>query len=271
MFQAEYETGLNRTSLHIYVECAYEEDYQMPMLRQNRIPGIIPAEGCEVNGKTRYTYEIGGFVSMKSMHEKMPLQKQEMLDLVKTLMDVSETLENYMLNPDCVLLNPEYIFRKNETWYFCYLPKTEKDLSQSFHELTEYFVKTVDYNDTDGIFLAYELHRATLQEHYDLDKIMKDFEEHEEERNQTMNEWKQENYGNAFSLTDEEEDYENYQSKTANSIYEKYQVLSDADTIREDGGTWKSWRKAARQVRKKRWGSWNDLILEEDDKTSSNR
>lgn len=267
MFRSEYETGLNRTSLHIYVESSNEEDYQMTMLRRNRMPGIISAERCEVEGMTRYTYDIGGFVSMKSLYEKTAIQNQEILDLVKALMEVTETLESYMLSPDCLLLSPEYIFQRNGKWNFCYLPEAEKKLSQSFHELTEYFVKTTDYGDTNAIFLAYELHRATLQEHYDLKQIMKDYEEHEEERNQTMEEWKQEqaSFRNAFSLTDEEEEYEDYKDKKANTLYEEYQIRPDAGTIREEsGGTWKSWRKAARQVRKKRWGSWNDLILEED-------
>lgn len=266
MFRAEYETGLNRTSLHIYMDGSYEEDYQMPMLKRNRIPGILPAEGCEVEGKTRYTYEVGGYVSMKSLHEKTAVQQQEIAELVRALIEVTDVLESYMLNPDCLLLNPEYIFQKNGAWHFCYLPGAEKSLNRSFHELTEYFVKTLDYGDTNGIFLAYELHRATLQEHYDLRRIMEEYEEHEEERGQTMEEWRREqgNWGNAFSLTDEEEEYESKKNQRTDTLYEEYSIQPDTDTIREEGGTWKSWRKAARQIRKRRWGSWNDLILEEE-------
>ena len=62
------------------------------------------------------------------------------------------------------------------------MPVQKKKLLQSFHELSEYFVKTLDYEDVEGIFLAYELHKATLQEKYDLKTIMEEYEIHEEER-----------------------------------------------------------------------------------------
>ena len=66
MVQAEIETKLNRSCLHLYKEEHYEEDYQMPMLRQNQLDGLLKVEGCEVEGKARYTYEISGLTSMKN-------------------------------------------------------------------------------------------------------------------------------------------------------------------------------------------------------------
>lgn len=275
MLQTEYETRLNRVSLHIYVPGGYEEDYQMPMLRRNQIPGILRIEGCEVEGRSRYTYEISGMVSLKSLHEKSAIRKQEIMDLVSAILAVSGALQCYMLNPDCVLLRPEHIFYKNEQWFFCYLPGAGENLSQSFHELTEYFVKTLDYEDTEGIFLAYELHKATLQEHYDLEQIIKDYESHEEERNKTMEEWKErrgkreyggnENYGNIFTLTEEEE----YEIPKDHKTYEEYELSQQADIICEESGWHRPWKKAASRIRRKRWGNWNDLIMETDGQEES--
>lgn len=271
MLQTEYETRLNRVSLHIYVPGGYEEDYQMPMLRRNQIAGILRIEGCEVEGKSRYTYEISGMVSLKSLHEKSAIKKQEILDVVSAILAVSSTLQQYMLNPDCLILKPEYIFYKNEQWFFCYLPGAGENIGEAFHELTEYFVKTLDYEDTEGIFLAYELHKATLQEHYDLEQIMKEYEAHEEERNKAMEEWndrrgkreniENESYGNIFTLTEEEEEYE---APKDHKTYEEYELSRKADIICEENGWKKSWRKAASRIRRKRWGNWNDLIMETD-------
>lgn len=268
MLQTEYETKLNRVSLHIYVPGHYEEDYQMPMLRQNRIRGVLGVEGCELEGKSRYTYEVSGLVSLKSLHEKSWIRKREIQGVVAAILEVTETLQKYMLNPDCLILKPEYIFQKEAQWFFCYLPGVENNLSESFHELTEYFVKTLDYEDTEGIFLAYELHKATLQEHYDLKQIMKEYEMHEEERSRAAEEEKegQENYGNIFCLTEEEEEYETeeYKKEQADSASAEYELSSRADIIREESGWWSPRRKAEKHARRKRWGNWNDLILETD-------
>lgn len=323
MQRSEYETKLNRVCLHIYKEEPYEEDYQMPMLRQNRLDGILEVDGCEVEGKARYTYEISGLVSMKSMYENTCIEKQEILNIVTRILEVTETLQKYMLNPNCLVLKPEYIFCKDRQWFFCYFPGMKEDLCRLFHELTEYFVRMLDYEDTEGIFLAYELHKATLQEHYDLELIMKEYRSHEMERrkipaeksgetdkmkesykgknnqkeNQRKNQESQkngeypeerhsENYaiygkrgevceeknedrgsGNIFYVTEEEDTYE---KKQDNTVYKKYEPAQTADTIREEGGWWKSWRKVANSIRRKRWGNWDDLILETDGQEEEN-
>ncbi len=319
MQRAEFETKLNRLCLHIYEEEHYEEDYQMPMLRQNHLEGILEVDGCEVEGRARYTYEISGLVSMKSMYENTCIKKQEIQDIVTRILEVTEILQKYMLNPNCLVLKPEYIFYKDGKWFFCYFPNMKEDLYRLFHELTEYFVRMLDYEDTEGIFLAYELHKATLQEHYDLELIMKEYKSHEKERKRNPKEkggneyrksegrQKQDIYkeniqkenraisenqnidqgehhsedytiygrnedyhenqseskgiGNIFYVTEEEDTHEKKQDST---VYAKYEPTQTADTIREKGGWWKSWRKAANGIRRKRWGSWDDLILETD-------
>lgn len=318
MVQAEFETKLNRSCLHLYKEEHYEEDYQMPMLRQNQLDGLLKVEGCEVEGKARYTYEISGLTSMKNMYENACIKKQEIEGMITRILEVTETLQRYMLNPNCLVLKPEYIFYKEGKWLFCYFPGMEEDLCKLFHELTEYFVRMLDYEDTEGIFLAYELHKATLQEHYDLELIMKEYKSRESERKKLLSEKKKtvrvkreskdngngrenkgydygrnsgvkneyessgrnggrkneyessgrnsgveneyKNYGNIFSVADEDD------TASHSLAYDRDEQLHTADTICEEGagGWWKSWRKAANGIRRKRWGNWDDLILETD-------
>ncbi len=282
MFQAQYESKLNHTNLHIYIDKPYEEDYQIPMLQKNQITGILSVRGSEADEKSCYTYDTKGFRPMSVIYDKKPIQQKEIQSLVLELLQIVENLEAYMLNPDCLILNPEYIFLNENQWYFCYLPGLDTKLNQSFHQLTEYFVRTLDYGDTNGIVLAYELHKATLQENYDLREIMIQYEAHEEERKRTMEEWKEEqqqkrnkalfgeqaegvqmqvaeDYGNVFTLTDEEERY------TLGGRQNYYGEDEEAQTIREEGGTWKPWRKAAKRLKRNRWGSWNDFIVEGED------
>ena len=118
--------------------------------------------------------------------------------------------------------------------------------------ITEYFVRKLDYEDTEGIMLAYELHKATLQENYDLEKIMEEYRIHEEKRRgpepvnaDTPEDGEQLSRENLFSLEEEE-----------------YEPVADVETIREMGGHWSPWKKTADRLKKTKWGSWKDLILE---------
>ena len=250
-----YEKELNKVSLHIDLSRAYEEDYQIHMLTQNSISGLLDITGCGIDGKSRYNYEVTGMISMKAKFESLPIKCADMIVFVNRLMETVKSLKKYMLNPDGLLLYPEFIFYGNAAWHFCYLPGRKKPLCEAFHVMTEYFVKTLDYEETEGIMLAYELHKATLQENYDLEKIMDEYKEHQEKRRES--EAAERSEENKMEQDISEEHLFSFEE-------EEYRPTPDVETIREMGVCWNPWKKTADKLKKKRWGNWKDLILETD-------
>lgn len=267
----EYETNLSQAFFRVTVSEPYTEDYQMPMLQRNPIDGILPIEGCGVNGASCYTYGVGGCVAMCDLYAKDCMKKADIQELIGRLLEVIEILQKHMLNPDCLMLEPEYLFRKAGKWWFCYLPGRRKKLTQSFHELSEYFVKTLDYEDVEGIFLAYELHKATLQEKYDLKTIMEEYEIHEEERKkeETKGRNAQQEFGNVFTLSDEEDCEEEYTFKRQFHEKWRHKVISTAEMIREEDGWHNPWKKSTWHSPRKNWGEWDDLVSETDGQEES--
>lgn len=235
----EYETSLNYANLHIFIEQPYEEDYQIQMLRQNEIEGILSVEGCEIEGKSRYTYEISGCTSMQKIYEKNGIKKEELKEFIKVLLDTIEQIQRYMLEPNNLVLQPECIFRKNGKWHFCYLPGETSKMKDAFHQLSEYFVRSVDYKDTDSILLAYELHKASFQEHYSLRQVIEEYEKNGVKREREL---------------------------------EKpplvYNPTPTPGAIREGRNAWQYRGKkesgiyADKYTSKKKWGLWEDLIEE---------
>ena len=258
----KYEKELNRICLHIHVPEIYEEDYQMPMLRANKISGILEVNGCGIDGESRYTYEITGLVSMAVLFENKQVQKGDIEQFIYCLLESISQLQKYMLHPGCLLLEPEYVFCRKQKYFFCYLPGGKKELCESFHRMTEYFVEKLDYEDEKGITLAYELHKATLEENYDLDAIMQEYrteceEAEEEDEADTEEAWEEEEISDSLFTLDMEEEYK---------------PAKDTEVIRESGGVWSAWKKAAHKIsrgRLGRWGSWDDLILETDGQDES--
>lgn len=248
-----YEKGLNNVCLHIDLDHVYEEDYKIHMLKENNIPGLLEITGCGMDGKSRYSYGVTGLVSMKSKFKDTPIKQTDMLHFVNRLMEVVKSLRRYMLSPDGLLLYPEFMFFGDRTWHFCYLPVRKKPLCEAFHIITEYFIKRLDYEDTEGIMLSYEIHKATLQDNYDLEKIIANYKAHEEKRRE----------GKTDTMKDEPEDIT--QEHIFSLEEEEYVQTPDVQTIREMGVRWKPWRKTAEKLKKNRWGSWKDLIFENDE------
>lgn len=254
--RTEYKKELNRVCLHIDIAGHYEENYQMHMLRENHIPGIIEVDGCGIDGQSRYIYQVTGLTSMKALYEAVPIQKEAIEEFVSCLMQTLEMVKQYMLNPDCLLLYPEFVFFGKEKWHFCYVPARKRPLCKAFHVITEYILQKLDYEETSAIMLAYELHKATLQDNYNLQQIMEEYEEHEKMRNGTR-ECREELGEEAYT-----------QAPLSDNLFsleeEVYEPTQDVETIREMGGKWTPWKKVMKHITKGKWGNWQDLIMETD-------
>ncbi|MDD2978893.1 MAG: DUF6382 domain-containing protein [Hespellia sp.] len=247
----KYKRDINRAYLVIEEQILYEEDYQMPMLKKNHIPGILEIEGHGIDEKSQYSYNVSGKTSMKSFFEKRKLDREDMEQFILQLVKLTKLLQNFLLDPNKLLLDAEYIFTEKNQWYFCYLPVAEKSLCQSFHELTEYFVSQVNYEKKEGIHLAYELHKATMQENYDIEKIMEEYEVMEQEQALAIDQL--EERGNIFSLDEGEEDEE------GEPLY-----YEDVQTLREVGGIWESLRHTFHRKKQPKWGEWEEELPWED-------
>ena len=73
---------------------------------------------------------------------------------------------------NCLSLDPGHIYVSDEIYYFCYCPGLEGNILEKFHELTEYFVRETDYEQKEAVYLAYELHKASMEENYNIEYEM---------------------------------------------------------------------------------------------------
>lgn len=180
-----YKNDLNKAYLIVEGEEGVPEDYQTPMLRENEIGGLLKTEVRYVDGVGHYYYDISGRTSLQQTFEREKLGYESIKRLIETLSQTIRNLGRYMLKGDCLLLDPAHIFCEKERFLFCYFPQNDKELKTAFHELTEYFVREVDYQDEKGIHLAYVMHKATMEENYSIKQIMEEFIEERKEEETT--------------------------------------------------------------------------------------
>ena len=208
----------------------YRENYQMRMLKNNRIPGLLRVSGCGMEGASRYYYHTGH----------------------------SQSLETYYKNKD--IRSEKYIFEKNENYFFCFFPENEKTWQVSYHELTEYFVRKVDYQDLESIQLACMLHKETLKETYDLESILQQYEEEAKNREEKSKEEKIREESKREKDRREMEENQNIEVQE-NSYYNKtrenYAVMEEK--------RYGPIKKFAKRFKSGKWGEWEDLITEADD------
>lgn len=169
------KNDLKNTYLILEAEELKPDDYQIMMLRENEIPGIIRTSVRYVDNQKFYYYDVGGKISLQSMYDKENFSGEEMRRLVEELIQVSKNVQKYMLDENCLMLEPELIFGDKEHFYFCYCPSCMQNVKEAFHNLTEFFIQKVNYKDEEGVHFAYTLHKATMEENYSIAEILNRF------------------------------------------------------------------------------------------------
>lgn len=168
----EYERDLQHSWMILEIDEIYEEDYQMRMLADNSFPELLEVCGQGTDAKSRYRYKISGRKSLKELWEKDSWRYKELEDFMRQLIHILYELDNYLLSVSSLSLNPKHIFKDENKFAFCYIPGHEGNIWKDFHILTEEIVKIMDYEDKEGIYLAYELHKASMEEEYDIEQVL---------------------------------------------------------------------------------------------------
>lgn len=148
-----------------------EESYKYKMIQRNKIKGLLDCRIYCVDSIIRVQYDISSKQSLHRICQKKHLNQQQFQKILWALQKLICELGRYFLRLDEVFLKPEYIYADMETFrlYFCYysdrnLVKSEEE----FHELAEYLINHLDYEDKNVIEQGYALYRYTLQENYDI-------------------------------------------------------------------------------------------------------
>lgn len=232
--RAYYKNDLKQAELVLVGEENEEEDFQSMMLQENEIPGILKTKVRYVDNLSHYHYDISGKVSLAEKHEKEKLRQEEIRQLIYRLLSTIKGIQKYMLEGRGILLDPQYIFCEKEKYVFCYYPPNHVEVKEEFHKLTEFFVKEVDYRDKEGVYLAYTLHKATMEKHYSIERIMEEIVQEKEE-----------------PIVDYQERIEKQEDKNI-AVAEKTEF-------------WEPVRSLLERKKKEKWGYWDEIHIEEED------
>lgn len=183
-----------------------------------------------------YHYDISGKMSLEAKHEREKLKNADIKQLIQQLLNTIKGIQKYMLEGNGILLDPKYIFCERDRYVFCYYPPNKKEMKEEFHMLTEFFVREVDYRDKEGVYLAYTLHKATMEDNYSIERIMEEIVDEKEKEEQIV----------TYQERMEEQEQQNI------AIAEKQEF-------------WEPVKNLLERKKREKWGYWDEIHIEEDD------
>lgn len=151
-------------------------EYQIKMIRQNKIEGLLCPVIRLTDGETEYDYLITGCQSLQTFVEEAPIPGELLSSLVEALCRLLEQMDRYMIDADLLVLRPEFIYLEREKQgaervKYCLFPFRTEAVDGQLRELFKFILNEVDYQDKQVVDLAYELFQEVSQEPVNLTKL----------------------------------------------------------------------------------------------------
>ena len=151
-----------------------EEDYQVHMLAENHIEGLMHCVPKTVNCEKRYCYEITSRQSLEQVYETAVLKIEDLRMILRSLYDTLLEMEKYLLDVNRIVLEPELVYLDIETKkaVFCYLPPYEGDLERSFRDFTTFVMHHLDQKDPQAVLQGYEIYRLAMENNFSIQELL---------------------------------------------------------------------------------------------------
>ena len=184
MKQPVYKREYNKSSLIFEQEKESQNAlFQIRMLLENKIEGLLSCEVHPFNGESHIYYDITGKQTISCIFEK---RKMSAADVESILLGIKNTLfnmQNYLLDADHLLLLPEYIYMDLSTKqiFFCFYPFETGDQEEKFSRLAEYLLEKIDHEEQQAVFAAYQFYRLIREKNSSFFQVVDQLYQYREE------------------------------------------------------------------------------------------
>lgn len=171
----EYKRELDHNYMILEEESTGEkEGYEIYMLEENRIPGLLKCTMQRTDQRRRFCYEVTSRQTLEILMERKRLTHGDLIRLLKGIRRAVASAREYLLDVNHLLLLPEYMYLNVDKGIpeFCYFPYYEKAIREQFFDLAEYLLSKLDRQDRAGVELGYEIYKMAGEDNCSLDEIL---------------------------------------------------------------------------------------------------
>ena len=147
--------------------------FEMKMIRNNNINGLLPLTVRQVNAEYRYLYKINSHVNIVEFYDRQGMRIEDLEQLILALKNMLNTLSEYMLDEAGLILQPEYVFRDNSEgiFKFAYFAKENQDFTEGLRKLFEGILGIIDHNDNEVVTVAYGIYKRLCLGECSIDEL----------------------------------------------------------------------------------------------------
>lgn len=138
---------------------AYEE-FELQMLLNNHIPGLLELQVICTNGSFEYWYDVTGMQSMEVIFSVENTTPGLLARCLREICDVRLQMENYFLDANDLLYLPSMLYRDkaNGKLMFCCIPGYRTEQANGLKSFMEMALKNADHSDAQAVQQMYAVY-----------------------------------------------------------------------------------------------------------------
>ena len=159
----------------IGVDMTKVNSYEIDMLYNNFVEGIIQPEFRSIDGEMLLYNKINGLMNLKEYMLANMLTAAQVVMIMKSVCNVVVETEEYMLNPDELLIKSDYIFCSIgvEQVRFVYAPGSTDNVKKQIRHLIEEIIKKIDHRNSRLVDFMYKVYELVLVDNFDIELLRK--------------------------------------------------------------------------------------------------
>ncbi|SFQ20060.1 Forkhead associated (FHA) domain, binds pSer, pThr, pTyr [Lachnospiraceae bacterium XBB1006] len=178
-YNIKYKRKLNES----YQVCTFSECdlvvHELEMLRRNQLPGFLPIEFMVAEGKGQFWHSITGLQSLTDMLRTGRFAVNELKTFMKTLAQVADCMENYLLREAALSMEEIYFSADGKRVYFAYLPirfEEAPSLKAQVLEVLDGLIKESGNAESDYVSYLFRVYDILRRENACLTDVLAEWE-----------------------------------------------------------------------------------------------
>jgi len=170
-----FKKNLNKNYMVIEKRDNFSENcFAAQMLGCNKVNNLLVFGYETINDKTNFLYDVSSKQAFSRQFDTNKMTFENLRDLCLNLKSLIDALEEYLLEPNDIVMKKECIFTTPEAkeYEFCFCPGYNGDIIFELSELFNYVLQVINYEDEKAVRLAYKIHQKVQTEYFTINDIM---------------------------------------------------------------------------------------------------
>lgn len=183
--EVRYKRDMNHNFL--ILDGGNESGYEMNMILNNRIQGLLVSQRHTFNGCAEIYYDISSRQPLDRIYAKKEMKAEDIRGLLLSVHLVIKELKRYLLDSNSIIFEPQFCYCSLETRKPEWLYYPLKMEGSGMRELAEFLIDRVAHEDNKAVDMAYRFYKmvkADLFSPGELETILDTYQEKaEQEKN----------------------------------------------------------------------------------------